>query len=497
MLGKAKGKLNNFFKPIDLTTGKVSTVLIKFALPIIISYLLQQFYTLADAIICGQNLGVNQVAGVNDTLSLSFIFLQFAIGCTAGFSVISSNKIGEKNLEETRRSFATQIILCAFLSLVITAISLALINPLLSMIGVTKSESPTNQEVYKSAYSYIFIIFSGISAQFFYNLICCVLRSVGDSITPLIFLFFSSVLNIFLDLLFIKTFKMGVEGAALATVISQGISAIACFSYTFVKYKDLRLKKSDFKISFKDAIAHLKQGVPLGFQFSVLAFGLIAMQNGVVAFDKTPEGIMVNGTPAQNGYSSANRIIGFMMVPFNALGTAMIAFCGQNDGAGNKERIKKGFNQGILITLVLTLIVTSIGGLLSINGAYQYIFLSKDKISQTSIKYGNLTLYADLPTYFILGALIFYRSGIQGLGKSLFPLLAGIVELLARIATCFILPVAINGGPINSTAKDAAFFFLCFADPAAWIAATLLLLYPVIKYVYLTKDENLSVIEKT
>ncbi|MDD6226927.1 MAG: MATE family efflux transporter, partial [Bacilli bacterium] len=272
---------------IDLTKGKEWKQLLLFASPIILSYLLQQVYTISDAAICGQTLSANEVAGVNDAAPLIFIFLQFAFGCTAGFTVITSNRIGNNDYKGVRKSFACQIVLCLIVTLLLTVISILCIDPMLNLINVTKE---ANIEVYNAAYSYCLVIFLGIIAQMYYNFICSILRSVGDSVTPLIFLFISTVLNIGLDLLFIMVFKMGVIGAALATILAQGLSTIGCFIYTFNKYDYLRLSINDFKNDINEYIMHLKQGLPLGLQFSVLFFGIVILQSKVVLFDILPNG---------------------------------------------------------------------------------------------------------------------------------------------------------------------------------------------------------------
>ena len=239
------------FKPIDLTKGTIWKSIILFSVPILLSYLFQQIYTIADASICGQFLNANQVAGVNNTGNITFIVLQFAFGCTAGFSVISSSLIGRGDEEGVKKSFAVQIKLSFIISIVLTILSCLMINPLLKLIGLTKSDNPVQNEIYHSAYTYVLIIFLGTFAQIFYNLICSFLRSVGDSVTPLIFLIISAILNIVLDLIFIAIFKWGVAGAAIATVIAQMISAIGCFIYTFKKYPKFRLNINYFKSDLK------------------------------------------------------------------------------------------------------------------------------------------------------------------------------------------------------------------------------------------------------
>lgn len=472
-------RLRRFFDPIDLTKGNIVKVLIMFTIPIVLSYLLQQIYTLSDAAICGRTLSAQEVAGVNDTFPLTFIFLQFAFGCTSGFTVVTSNKLGENDKEGVRRSFASQIILCSLLTVVITVLSVVSLRPMLGWIHVT----PDNPEVYEAAYTYCFIIFLGIFAQLFYNSICCILRSVGDSLTPLVFLLMSTILNIGLDFLFIMAFGWGVAGAAIATVFAQFVSTVGCFVYTFVRYKDMRLSRKDFKVSAEELAQHLKLGIPLGLQFSVLAVGIVFMMGGIVKFDIMPNGIMVEGAPAQNGFGAATKLNNFLMSPLTALGTAVVSFNAQNLGAGDRVRVKKGTNLSLLLMLAVYVIFAGIGLLMTIDGAYQYLFLSPDKISSESIAYGNLFLYADLPLFFIVGTLIVLRGAMQGIGKSVYTLIAGTAELVARIVISVTLPVLVNGAPINALASKASYFALCYADPGAWTLAALTLVIPYIYYI--------------
>lgn len=354
---------------------------------------------------------------------------------------------------------------------------------MLAWVNVT----PQNPAVFNAAYTYCFVIFAGTIAQLLYNLIISVLRSIGDSFTPLVFLIISTAMNIVLDLLFIKVFHWGVAGAAGATILTQFLCTIACFVYTFVKYKNLRPRKEDFKISLKDIWAHVRQGVPLGLQFSVLSIGIIVMLAETVKFDIMPDGVMVAGNPAQNGAGAANKLIEFAMAPLSALGTALVSYNAQNLGAGDTERVKKGTNQALIISLILYVICAGAGLLLTIGGAYQKIFLSAEKISERSLFFGNTLLYVDLPLFFILGILFVLRNAVQGIEKSIWTLLAGGGELVARVLICSFLPVLVNGGATNALASDASYVALCFGDPGAWVFAVLMLLYPYIRHI-LKKD---------
>ena len=471
---------------VDLLSGNEGWVIFRFSLPIIFSYLLQQIYTISDAAICGQTLSVDEIAGVNDVFPILYIFLQFAVGCTAGFSVMTSIAAGHGDKGRVRKSFGTEIILGALLSLILTGIAIITLDPLLRFIGL----SETNPGVWKAAYQYSIVIFIGIFAQFYYNLICSVLRSLGDSETPLIFLLFSTVLNIGLDLLFIIVFHLGVIGAAAATAVAQAISAIMCLIYAFRKYPELHLTKKDFRFDISLYIKHLKQGIPMGLQFSVLAIGIIVMQRSLVSFDLGLDGVMVTGNPAQNGFGAANKLNYFLMCPLSALGTAIVSFNAQNLGAGRQDRIRRGTVKSLMIGTIMCLILGGIGMLMTINGAYQYVFMSSDKISQYSIHYGNLYLYVDLAMYFLLMLLYVFRSGVQGVGHAEFTLLAGCAELIARTLICTFLPSIINGGPIDSSASVGAYIALCFGDPGAWILAIATLLYPTVRYLFGVKPKK-------
>lgn len=469
----------------DLTQGKIVKTLLWFSIPILLSYLLQNVYTIADAAICGYTLNGNQVAGVNDTSALSFLFLQFAIGCTSGMSVLTADCAGKKDDDGMRKAFAAQIVLGVAVAAVLTAAGLLSVKPLLRLLGVTNGGNETSREVYRAAFAYISVICGGIAAQFFYNMICCVLRSVGDSLTPLLFLLASTVLNVALDLIFIKVCRWGVIGAATATVLSQAIAAVGCFVCTFLRYPALRLHAADFKgITGKLCGRTLWQGVPLGLQFSVLALGIAVMSNGVIAFDKTADGGMVTGTPAQIGYSAACKLNNIFTTPLSALGTAMLSFCGQNHGAEQHERIRKGVLHSVWLSAVVFAVVWGAELLLSLGGVYQHLFLASDKITPQTVRFGNLYLYTVLPCNFFLAGILVLRNVTQGVGKPLYPFLAGVAELIGRVVVCLLLPAYINGGAISAAASNAAYVGLCLADPAAWLAGDIPLLIATCLFVF-------------
>ncbi len=477
--GRLRTAFAAFSHPVDLTRGTPWRVILLYAAPIILSYYLQQIYTLTDAIICGQVLTAGQVAGVNDTFPLTFIFLQFAFGCTAGFSVITAGCVGSGDEDGLRRSFVTQIELSIGISALLTAVSAALLPQLLALLHITEAHG----EVYSAAYTYCLVIFLGIFTQIGYNLVCGVLRALGDSFSSLVFLLLSTVLNVGLDLLFLIPLRMGPMGAAIATVVSQLVSLIAGVAYTLRRYPALRPRRGDFRPDAKLAAAHLRQGIPLGLQFSILAIGIIVMQGAVVKFDLTPAGEMAAGAPAQNGFGAANKLLKFLMAAYTGLGSGLLGYNAQNHGAGDRERIRRGTLQTLLMMLILTVILTVCGGLLTRGGVYQRIFLSADKISEASLRYGNTYILVDLALYVLLGLIHVLRNAVQGISRSGYVLAAGIAELVVRSLICAFLPLLVNGAPIDSTASGAAFAAVCFGDPGAWIAADLVLAVPTVKYI--------------
>ena len=480
---KKEGFLKRFMRPVDLTQGKPWRIIIKYSAPIILSQLLQQFYVLTDAAICGQVLSAEKVAGVNDTYSLTFLFLQFAFGCTGGFGVITAARVGRADEKGVRASFVAQIYLSLIISAFLTVLSVVTLPYMLRLINVT----PDNAEVYKAAYDYCFVIFLGIVAQVGYNFVCGVLRAYGDSVTPLVFLIISTALNVGLDILFLVPFGMGPAGAAIATVLAQLISFVACLIYTLIRYEKLRIRKEDWRVTGKDIINHLKQGVPLGLQYSVLAVGIIVMQGALVNFDIGADGLMVPGTPAQNGFGAATKLNNFLMALHNGLGAGMLGYNAQNFGKGEYERIKKGTVQALYIMLITSALCLVVCLLCCIGGAYQYIFLSPDKINEQTILFGNTYLYIDLSLYFVLGFLIVTRNAAQGVCRSGYVLGAGAAELVARTLGCAFLPVLVNGGAITASASLASYVALCFGDPLAWLAGSIVLVFPFLRNILKTK----------
>lgn len=483
-------KFKALFDPIDLTKGSILKDLAIFIVPILLSMVFQQVYTLTDAIIVGHNLGPNQIAGLNDANAATGLTLQFAIGCTSGLSVVISHRIGESNFSDARKSFLLQILLCLGFTIVLTVTFCLLVDPILSLMKINPgSDGSAKQELYLAAHDYLFIIFLGTIAQMGYNMVSANLRALGDSFVPFLFLVLGTALNVLLDYLFIVPFEWGVAGSAWATNLSTLLAAVGCYIYAFIKYPFLRYQKGVFKCTMPFVFEHLKLGLPLAFQSMILQVGIIIMQMSIVSFDIDLNGLTVIGQPATVGYSVANKLNYILMNAYSAFGTAMLTFHGQNYGAMDFNRIKKGFKLSLLIGTIAWVIMSAIGLLLTINGAYCHIFLSRENITDEVIRYGNAYLYVAIPCDLILMFLFLFRNSLQGLDQPLFPFLAGIGELLARTLLCLFLPAAINGGAIDSTASMASYVGVCLADPLAWTCAVIIML-PIFKVVFKNKNDR-------
>ncbi len=478
-------RIKDIFKPIDLSKGNITKNIILFSIPILLTLLLQQVYTITDAAIAGQNLSANEIAGINDVGCLTVIVLQFGFGCSSGFSALTAKAFGANKLEDVKKSFAIQIVITFLIGVFLTIVGLLSINIMLSWINITK-ENP----VYEYAYLYIFIYFCGTLAQLFFNLFSSVLRSIGDSVTPLLFLLLSCIINVILDILFIVSFKWGVAGAAIATIIAQILSGILCFIYSYKKYDVFKIKISDLNIDWKYALDHLKNGVPLGLQFSVLAVGIILMQGAVVKFDVASNDPT---QPAQLGYGTASKLFNALMTFQSGLGSAMLSYCGQNEGAKEYERVRKGTIQALIIAIVGSVILGALGLLLNINGFFLYLFLSPSNINSQTIKYSNYYFYVNMPLFIFLGTLYVGRNSLQGIEKPLFPFLAGVAELITRVVVSLYFPSMVN--PTDPT-SDISYIALMFGDGFAWINATIVLMIGLFRNVYLNPKYNLKRAEK-
>ena len=448
----------------DLTKGNPYKIILFFALPIFIGCVFQQLYNMVDTIIVSHTVNALAFTGVSLTGSVSFLILGFSNGLTAGFSVRIANRFGAGDKEGVRRAVAMSYILCIIVSIVITAIAVPLCGPVLRLMGISET-------YYDYAYSYLFVIFCGICASVFYNMMAGVLRALGDSKTPLYCLIGAALLNVALDFLFIVGFKMHYHGAAVATVLSQLLAGGASLIYFVLRYPDFRLKKSDWKWDWHLAGGHFAVGLPMALQFSITAIGCIFQQSALNGVAKIYVG-------ADTGYAAASKIDNIATQTFNALGTAIATYAGQNTGAGETGRVRKGAKVGMIYTLVSW----AIGFAFTI-GLYRPLmglFLDQNDATVAQnydaiLSYGLQYLIFQSAFYAPLGAIFVYRNTLQGMGCSLIAMFAGVAELAGRTLTSFVF------------VRYWGFIGFCLSNPVAWVAADLLL---VTAYIVIMRKEK-------
>lgn len=424
----------------DMTAGSPAKLILFFSIPLLIGNIFQQFYSMADTVIVGRFVGVQALAAVGSTGSLSFLIMGFVMGICGGFSVIVAQKFGANDEDGVRRSVATSIILCIIITIILTIISVVSAKPLLHLMN-------TPDDIIGDATAYITIIYAGTFATVFYNMISSILRALGDSKTPLYFLIVSSILNVVLDLVFIINFSMGAKGAAYATVISQAVSGLLCLIYTRKKYKILRLQKKDWIFDKNFALKHLKIGIPMALQFSITAIGVMVIQSALNAF----------GSTVIAAYTASSKVEQLVTQPAVTFGVTMATYSGQNLGAGKLNRIKEGVKKCTIISLIFSIIA---GIVVVFFGKYFIeLFISGDQ--ENVIGYAQQYLNIIAIFFPILSLLFIYRNTLQGIGHAFVPMMAGAAELLARFVVAFTLPVLLG------------YTGICLASPLAWIAATI------------------------
>lgn len=445
----------------SLTEGKIFTPILLFFIPVMLGNVFQQFYSLVDSIIVGQYLGRLAFSGVGATSSLSFLVIGFSTGLTSGFAIKTSQFYGAKDEEQMKRSVATSYILCIIIGILLTLVAVLCTTPLLKMMQ-------TSDSLFPYAHDYLITIFLGLGATIFYNMISFLLRSIGDSRSPLYFLLISSIINIVLDIVFISIFHMGVSGAGYATFIAQLVSGMISFIYMWKKYPILRVKREHFHFSFDFAMEHLRIALPMALQFSIIAIGLMIQQAAVnhldALYNPTRPDYLIDGYAT--AYSAANKIDSFALQILSSLGTTMATFCGQNYGARNYERIKKGFKVSTIFGTILCVIL---GAIMILFGAPMIRIFSSD-IEETIMGYAKTYLIIQGSLYFFVMLIYVYRSSLQGLGLSSITVVAGILELAMRALTCIFFTQFLGWIGVG------------FSNPAAWIGSDVVLLIATIYY---------------
>ena len=427
----------------EMTSGSPLKLILSFAVPLLLGMLFQQFYSMVDTIIVGKSLGVDQLAGVGSTGAINFMIIGFCMGICNGFAIPVAQQFGAGKYSELRKYVFNGYVCSAVFAVVMTVLSVVFCAPILRLLN-------TPDDIFMHAYNYIVIIFAGIPTVFLYNIVSGIIRSLGDSKTPVYFLVLSSVINIALDFILIIYVKMGVAGAGVATVVSQFISGVGCTIYMYKKFDILKATKQENVVRKRYVVNLCYIGVPMGLQYSITAIGSTILQAAVNGLGSSYVAAMTAGS----------KMFNFTCCPFDALGSTMATYGGQNVGAGKIDRLGKGIRAAMIIGAVYSVV------------ALVVLFFTTDYIALLFVDAAEVEIIRLTRRFIIASALFYipltgvnvYRFCIQGMGYSVFAILAGVFEMLARtLVAIFLIPViGFNGA--------------CLANPAAWIAADIFLI---------------------
>ena len=430
----------------DLTTGSPMRLILGFALPTLLGMLFQQLYNMMDTMIVGKLLGATALAAVGSTGSINFFVIGFCMGVCNGFAIPVAQRMGAGDYSQMRRYVANAAWLAIAFAAVLTVATGLLCGTILTVMN-------TPADIYEGAYWYIFIIFMGIPATFLYNLLAAIIRSLGDSKTPVYFLAMSSVLNIGLDLAFILVFRLGVAGASLATVLSQGVSGLACLVYMVKKFPILHMSREERQLDIRSCRALCFMGVPMGLQYSITAIGSIFLQSAVNSL----------GSLYVAGVAAGSKLFQLLGCPYDAMGATMATYCGQNVGAVKLDRLGKGVRACSMLGLIYALI--AFGGMLLFAPQGAMLFLDPTEPELATLVDLTAQYIRTLTAFFFPLALVnIVRFSIQGMGFSGLAILAGVMEMIARTVVGVIF--------VPMFGYTAA----CFASPAAWVCADLFLI---------------------
>lgn len=424
----------------SMTEGNPVKLILQFSFPLLLGNILQQAYNMIDAAIVGRVLGAEALGAVGASSTVQFLVLGFCIGTCAGLGIPMAKYFGAKQPDRLRSTVFHSYLLTGFFAVFLTLITCLMCENIMDIMKVTGN-------IRKDAYTYLFIIFAGIPFTLFYNLLASMLRAIGDSKTPFIFLAVSAVLNVILDFTFIVIIPLGCAGAAVATVMAQACSGIACFVIIQKKHPLLKFTKDMFKFNGYALRELLITGVPMGLQYSITAIGAMVMQSANNSLDD----IYISA------FAVSSKLNQLAMCPFDAIATGVSVFSSQNLGAGNVDRVKKGIVRGTAINTSYGIII---GLVLIFFGRFLALMFVKSTETTVIEEASRYMLHVGL-FYWSLGILNTTRMSIQGIGYSAWAIFSGVLEMLARI---FVSRTFIH---------EYGFRAICFADPTAWIVAAL------------------------
>ena len=427
----------------SMTQGAPSRAIIKFAIPLILGYLLQQMYLIIDAAIVGRWIGVNALAAVGASSSIMFLIMGFCNGSCAGFAIPIAQAFGAGDYHKMRCYVSNSIRIAVVLAIVITLLSCIFCGKILHLVN-------TPEDVFHDAYVFLFLQFCTIPFTIAYNLLSGQIRALGNSKQPFYFLIASSFLNILLDIVLILLLRMGVEGAGIATFLSQAVASVLCWWYIKKKLTILVPKGEERSFDNKKISILLNKGIPMGLQFSITSIGIIMLQSANNAL----------GTIYVASFTAAIRIKYLFTCVLENIGVAMATYCGQNIGAKRIDRVKTGVRDSMWIMMAYFVLTVAI------------IYPFADEMMMLFVNSGEQEVIANAAQlmrianwfYPSLGVLVILRYSIQGLGYSNLSMMSGVMEMIARCGVSLWL------------VPTFAWLGVCYADPVAWIMADLFLI---------------------
>lgn len=443
---------------VDLLHGPIMKSLILFMIPIVISNIFQQLYNAVDTAIVGNYLGETSLAAIGACTAVFEMLVQFCMSLGNGFAIVCGRSFGSRDEDTMKKSVAGSIMVGLITCAALTLLSVIALKPLLHLIN-------TPADIIEESYSYIRVIGLGLIVMFTYNLCSAMLRAIGDSVMPLIFLIISSLLNIFLDILLITAFHMGVVGAAVATVIAQGVSAVLCIGYILKKVPILIPERRHFRIESSLLKDIAGQGYAMAMMGSIVSVGSIILQSGINSL----------GSVIIAGHVAARKIYAICNLPFISMGVAISTFISQNKGANQGDRILTAMKDAYIYDFVLAAVVSAVLFLFAPN----FVQMISGSTNPTILHNGSKMLYIVGPFYAVLGVLMQTRFALQGLGSKLIPMISSVIELIGKILFVALL--------IPRFGYDA----VVWCEPVIWVAMTAQLLYAfhTNEYIRKTKEE--------
>lgn len=419
-----------------LTEGTPIKLILLFAIPIFFGNLFQILYSLIDTKIVGSILGENALAAVGSVSTLYNLLAGFMNGLTMGFSVLTARYYGSGDEKALKRNVGNTILLGFVITFIIVVGVMLGLNPILRLLNV-----PAEQ--FSMSYEYVSILILGMFVTLGYNICANTLRAIGDSVTPLIYLIIAAVSNVVLDYMFILGFGTGVDGAAYATVIAQGISVVLCLVRILRKFPVLHVKREDFMLEREHVFLMMKGGLSMGLMSCLVNFGTLSLQTGINTL----------GTTIIVAHTAARKIFEIWTLPITVIGAAMATYCGQNYGAGKYERIRSGLRAALILGTAWSAVVVLMAHTIA-NPLIQFV---ASTTNPEIIYWGTTYLKYDMSFIVVCAFIVILRNSMQGFGDHMTPVVSSFIELLAKLVFAFIF------------VRIFAYWGIIWAEPIAWI----------------------------